>query len=109
MDHFCLTNNSFVIDGTVGFGGYANAILNDYPDIHYIGFDRDEAAVNYATKRCQSFQNFKIIQQPFSTMVDYINKHHLTPTHILLDLGFPHIKLITQIEGSHFKRRKCWI
>ena len=106
MEHFCLTNNSFVIDGTVGFGGHANAILNDYPDIHYIGFDRDEAAVNYATKRCQSFQNFKIIQQPFSTMVDYINKHHLTPTHILLDLGVSSYQIDHSNRGFTFQKEE---
>ena len=50
LKNFNLSVNSIVFDGTVGFGGHAEAILNQFPDISYYGFDKDPFAIKSATK-----------------------------------------------------------
>ena len=37
----------FLLDGTFGRGGHTKAILDAYPQIQVIGFDRDIDAINY--------------------------------------------------------------
>ncbi|MDG2264519.1 MAG: 16S rRNA (cytosine(1402)-N(4))-methyltransferase, partial [Candidatus Marinamargulisbacteria bacterium] len=79
--------NDHVLDGTLGFGGHAQAILNHLSDDgRYIGLDQDPAAISY----CQSvFQldsrvsihqcNFRDIHRVLDASVP-VNK-------VLIDLG----------------------
>lgn len=43
------------LDGTLGMGGHASAVLSSAPDIELCGLDRDEDALNFAKQRLASF------------------------------------------------------
>ncbi|MDR0652395.1 MAG: 16S rRNA (cytosine(1402)-N(4))-methyltransferase RsmH [Synergistaceae bacterium] len=47
--------NTFFADATLGGGGHAKAILEKFPDIRIVGFDRDETALAAAASRLSEF------------------------------------------------------
>ncbi len=104
INQFELSDSSIVIDGTLGFAGHAEAILDAHPDIHYIGFDKDVAAIKIASKRCQKFKNVEIINQPFSAMFDIMHQKNIRPTHILLDLGVSSYQIDQSLRGFTFQK-----
>jgi 16S rRNA (cytosine1402-N4)-methyltransferase len=44
-----------MVDGTLGLGGHAEAILDRFPDLHYIGLDRDQHALALSAERLARF------------------------------------------------------
>ncbi len=44
-----------VVDATLGFGGHAEILLNQFPDLVVIGIDRDAEAISKASKRLEQF------------------------------------------------------
>ncbi len=104
MDRFELSKDAIICDGTMGFAGHASEILNQYPNCHYYGFDKDIEAIEIARKRCADFPNVTIINQPFSTMVDFIENNHIQPTHLLLDLGVSSFQIDQSKRGFTFQK-----
>ena len=52
MNYLIIDKNGIYLDGTIGFGGHADAILKDLgPNGKYIGLDADPYALEYAKKR----------------------------------------------------------
>ncbi|MCR4667027.1 MAG: 16S rRNA (cytosine(1402)-N(4))-methyltransferase RsmH [Desulfovibrio sp.] len=45
------------LDGTLGYGGHAEAILSSAPSSELLGIDRDKKALSLATARLASFRN----------------------------------------------------
>jgi 16S rRNA (cytosine1402-N4)-methyltransferase len=39
-----------VVDGTLGMGGHAEAVLTAFDDVHLVGIDRDLQAIDIATE-----------------------------------------------------------
>jgi 16S rRNA (cytosine1402-N4)-methyltransferase len=46
-----------IVDGTVGLGGHAEALLEAAEDIRLVGIDRDEAALAHARQRLAPFED----------------------------------------------------
>ena len=44
-----------VVDGTLGLGGHAEAMLQRFPSVHLVGVDRDTEALRRATERLAPF------------------------------------------------------
>ena len=40
-----------ILDGTLGLGGYSEAMLAKFPDSHILGIDRDEQAITLSLER----------------------------------------------------------
>ena len=105
MDHFKLTNNATVFDGTMGFGGHADAILSEYPSLRYFGFDKDLAAIAMAKQRFARYSNVQIIHSPFSSMFQHLDGGQ-RPTHILLDLGVSSFQIDQSNRGFTFQKNE---
>jgi 16S rRNA (cytosine1402-N4)-methyltransferase len=101
---FNLSKLSIVFDGTLGFGGHAEAILRSYPEAKYVGFDRDIHALKIAKKRCEKHVNFSVIQESFSNIIEYIKVNKCVPTHILLDLGVSSFQIDQSKRGFSFQQ-----
>tara|TARA_B100001142_G_scaffold288727_1_gene305073 strand:+ start:160 stop:1026 length:867 start_codon:yes stop_codon:yes gene_type:complete len=104
LSNFNLNNNAIVVDATLGFAGHATAILNAYPNVHYIGFDKDPMAIDVSKQRCQGFPNVDIIQATFSSIPTALNERCITPTHVLFDLGVSSYQIDQSDRGFTFQR-----
>lgn len=96
------------LDGTVGQGGHAAAILEKTaPDGKLIGFDLDPAAVSWAEENLRKFgsERFKIFNSNFKEVKQKLNKFSGLNTFdgILLDLGVSSSELGSEHRGFSFQ------
>ena len=94
------------VDGTVGGGGHAKALLQQAPDIHLIGLDRDKTALRAAAERLAPFgarvqlyySNFTQIKQALAVL-GWPDK---APAGVLLDLGISSPQVDTPERGFSY-------
>jgi len=94
------------VDGTVGLGGHAQALLAMDPTITVVGIDRDEEALRIAAGRLSSFdERVYLIHGNYSDI-----RGHLASLGIekiagfLLDLGLSSLQLDSAARGFSFRR-----
>jgi len=85
-----------VIDGTLGLGGHAKALLEQMPmNGKYIGFDLDSEHIEIAKRRLKDFADrLTVVHDNFSTLAEQLKTLKLKGADaILLDLGMasPHV------------------
>ncbi|MDR2638831.1 MAG: 16S rRNA (cytosine(1402)-N(4))-methyltransferase RsmH [Helicobacteraceae bacterium] len=90
-----------IVDCTLGYGGHAEALLDRYARITYIGVDRDQAAIDYATRRLARFgSRFSAIKASFAEAISAIK----TPiAGVLADLGVSSPQLDNADRGFGFE------
>lgn len=99
---------SVILDGTVGAGGHAEALLeycNGGADL--IGLDLDAQAMAEAGTRLARFgDHVRLVQKSFAEASDVVAALHLDKpvTHILLDLGISSMELEHSGRGFSFQR-----
>lgn len=74
-----LTGEAIVIDATLGMGGHTEALLERFPNIRVIGFDRDTEALAIARERLA----------PFAGRVDFVHATYDQIESALDALGIP--------------------
>lgn len=105
IDNLYLGNTGTVVDGTLGLGGHALAILNNKPEVKkYIGFDVDQEAIHIAKEKLHNFQNVVYVNQNYSTASSYLQENNIPKVDsILLDLGVSSMQLDSQDRGFSFR------
>ena len=94
------------IDGTVGGGGHAAAILEqNAPDGRLLGLDRDPEAVTRARKRLVGFhERARVVCAPYVQLEDLAHQHGFLPADgVLLDLGFSTLQIDDPTRGFAFR------
>lgn len=94
-----------VVDGTVGGGGHAEALLVRYPAIErYVGFDRDDEAVARCEKRLARFgDRVEIVHASFYDMNERLDRLGIGAVDgVLLDLGVSSYQLDDPGRGFSF-------
>ncbi len=94
------------IDGTVGAGGHAAALLEaSAPDGQLFGFDRDERALTIAYERLSHFgERVRLFQTNFDQLGRVAEMYHLPRADgILLDLGVSSMQLDEAARGFSFQ------
>ena len=95
-----------IVDGTVGLGGHAEALLREESTFRLIGIDRDEKALDRARERLAQFgPRVKVIHGNYRNLdilldgvgVDWIDG-------FLLDLGISSLQLDDASRGFGFRR-----
>jgi len=82
MNHLLTDKNGIYLDGTLGFGGHANAIMKKLgPSGIYIGLDADPYALEYAKKRLS-------VHTAFCTL-HHVNYRNFSE--VLTSLGIPKV------------------
>ncbi|MCK4682249.1 16S rRNA (cytosine(1402)-N(4))-methyltransferase, partial [Candidatus Bipolaricaulota bacterium] len=78
-----------VVDGTVGLGGHAEALLQAEPEVTVIGIDRDEEALRHAANRLSPFkERVRLIHGNYRDLGEHLDVLGIdTITGFLLDLG----------------------
>lgn len=95
-----------VVDGTLGMGGHAEAVLTAFPDVHLVGIDRDTQAVDIATKRLAPFSDRTDIVHAVDDELPGIlaDLGIGSITAILLDLGVSSLQLDEDDRGFSYSR-----
>src|SRR5262245_56806571 len=94
------------IDGTVGAGGHAAALLTaSAPDGRLLGLDQDSTALALARQRLDEFgDRVQLIHANFSQLGQMASLHHIPPADgILLDIGVSSMQLEQPERGFSFQ------
>lgn len=78
----CGAPGAVVVDGTLGMGGHAEALLQRLPEVRLIGIDRDPDALARAEARLA----------PFSHRVDFVHARYDEMADVLANLGIPEVQ-----------------
>jgi 16S rRNA (cytosine1402-N4)-methyltransferase len=96
------------LDGTVGAGGHAAAILDaSAPDGRLIGLDRDPAALAIASGELARFGDRAVLTRGnFAVLDELAGERGFAPVDgIILDLGLSSIQLADDERGFSFRSR----
>ncbi len=88
-----------VVDGTVGFGGHAEAILSAHPGLQLIGVDRDPVALEAAASRLSRFSDRVTLVRGLYSDFDHVLAGVGKVDGVLLDLGFSSPQLDDPARG----------
>lgn len=94
-----------VIDGTLGAGGHAQALLEAHPEIsHYLGIDQDPSALAIARDRLTPWAAKTIFRHGNFDEIDFYLKELAlpSPNAILVDLGVSSMQLDQAMRGFSF-------
>ncbi len=95
-----------LVDGTLGAGGHTERFLETFPTAFVIGFDRDAAALEAATKRLAKFHDrFIGIQARFDALAsvlnaDFTDPHVVTPPTEAQEQQFAKVRQAIQEAGG---------
>ncbi|OGL74567.1 16S rRNA (cytosine(1402)-N(4))-methyltransferase [Candidatus Uhrbacteria bacterium RIFCSPHIGHO2_02_FULL_60_10] len=95
-----------VVDGTVGLGGHAAAILErTAPDGRLLGLDRDEAALDAARSQLGRFgSRVMLVRASYRDVRRVLLTHAFGPVQAaLLDLGFSSLEIDDPTRGFSFR------
>ncbi|MCI0452233.1 MAG: 16S rRNA (cytosine(1402)-N(4))-methyltransferase RsmH [Candidatus Latescibacteria bacterium] len=88
-----------VVDGTVGFGGHAQAILAARPDVRLIGVDRDATALEASAARLRGYADRVRLVRGLYSDFEHVLVGEGKVDGILLDLGFSSPQLDDPARG----------
>ncbi len=98
-------SDGLFIDGTVGAGGHAAAILNAAPESRLLGFDRDPRSLDIARATLAPFgERATLVHANYDTMGEVAPDHGFASVDgILLDLGLSSMHVDEAARGFAFK------
>ncbi len=82
-----LETDAVIVDGTVGLGGHAAALLERFPKIRLIGIDRDPKSLAMAEGRLARFERRVTLRQGSYADLPKLAPG-VSPQAVLLDLGY---------------------
>lgn len=95
--------NDCIVDGTLGFGGHAQALIQQLgPTGRYIGLDQDPAAIVYCKTQFQSDDRVHIHACNFRH-IDTVLSASIPVHKVLIDLGVSSHQLDHQTRGFSFQ------
>ncbi len=95
------THNN-ILDGTLGLGGYSEAMLARFPGSHVLGIDRDTQAIAFSLERLKPYgERFEAVHANFSTLKDIITIHGDFDAYVF-DLGVSNMQLTLPERGFSF-------
>ncbi len=98
-------SSSLIVDGTVGGGGHAEAILTSNPDVRVIGLDRDGAAIELADQRLRRFgKRIQLHEASYSLINEVLREYSGSgkADGVLLDMGMSSYQLDSPGRGFSY-------
>ncbi len=109
LDALMPVPEGLVVDGTVGGGGHARALLDARPDLRLLGLDRDPAAVEAAREALAPYgERAMVVQAGFEHLDEEVERHAETTgttgaVAVLLDLGVSSVQLDEAARGFTYR------
>ena len=105
IEHLQPTRGGIFVDGTVGLGGHARALL-DAGASQLLGIDRDPAAVTLARERLHDFgDRARVVHGDYRDLPAILDREGVSAVDgILLDLGVSSMQLDEPGRGFSFRR-----
>ena len=105
VNALCVKPEGTYVDGTLGGGGHAEAVLSKLNDQgRLIGIDQDEAAIEAAGERLKAFPNVTLIRDNFGNMKEVLQRLGIAGVDgIVLDLGVSSYQLDTPERGFSYQ------
>ncbi|GAB3692249.1 16S rRNA (cytosine(1402)-N(4))-methyltransferase RsmH [Angustibacter aerolatus] len=99
------TAGSVVVDGTLGMGGHAEALLRRCPEAVLVGIDRDEQALALAGERLAGFgERVRLVHAVFDELAQVLADLGLASVQgVLLDLGVSSLQLDEEQRGFAYR------
>jgi 16S rRNA (cytosine1402-N4)-methyltransferase len=96
---------SVVVDGTLGMGGHAEALLTGCPNAQLVGIDRDPQALALAGRRLAAFgARVSLVHAVYDQVGEVLAARGLdTVAAVLLDLGVSSLQLDTGDRGFAYR------
>ncbi|MCK9235080.1 MAG: 16S rRNA (cytosine(1402)-N(4))-methyltransferase RsmH [Acholeplasmataceae bacterium] len=95
--------NGIYVDGTLGGGGHAEAILKQLKTGFLFAFDQDPFAIAYAQKRLEKYPHFQLINRNFIHLEESLNELGVTLIDgLLLDLGMSSFQIDDANRGFSY-------
>jgi len=95
----------FFVDGTLGAGGHAEAILKNHPEIElFIGIDQDDTALDLSRKRLEPWKDkILLVKGNFGDLEAHLNQAGVNKVDgMLFDLGVSSMQLDRPEKGFSF-------
>ena len=90
-----------ILDGTLGLGGYSEAMLNEFNDAFVLGIDRDEDAIRFSRERLKDYgTRFKAVHANFGD-ISQIEECRNFDAYVF-DLGVSNMQLELAERGFSF-------
>jgi 16S rRNA (cytosine1402-N4)-methyltransferase len=98
---FLAGRGGILVDGTIGLGGHAEALLAADPAARLVGIDRDPHALERARERLACFGNrVQLVHGSFADLDDHLARLGARPVNgVLLDLGVSSMQLDDASRG----------
>lgn len=107
LDGLRVVAGGVYIDGTVGAGGHATAILEQAEGVRLLGLDVDPVALGIAGERLRPYieqGRVRLVQSNFERLDEVAQAEGFSPTDgALLDLGVSSMQLDTPARGFSFR------
>ncbi len=106
IENLNIKSDGIYVDCTLGYGGHSEAILRQIPNGFLYGFDQDEEALVYASKRLAKVgHNFKVIYANFENLKEKLNELGVFKVDgIIFDLGFSSPQIDDESRGFSFMK-----
>ena len=96
---------SVCVDGTLGLGGHAEAVLEACPHAHLVGIDRDQQALELARERLAPYADrltlVHAVYDEFATVVESLGLKAIDAT--VFDLGVSSVQLDEEERGFAYR------
>ncbi len=106
VDRLALQPGAVIVDGTVGPGGHAEALLRAEPRIRLMGIDRDRTAIERAKRRLERYgPRVTLVQGAYERLDRILDTARIGVIDgLLLDLGISTLQLDDVRRGFSFRR-----
>ncbi len=94
-----------LVDATLGLGGHTEALLERYLEAHVVGIDRDQAAIEIATRRLERFgARVRLLRGRHEEIVEMLKSEGIEEIDgVLADLGASSMQFDDPERGFSFR------
>ena len=101
-----ISMNGYFIDATVGYAGHSMEILLKYPELEYIGIDKDKTALEFSKKNLFKLKHNKIYyHKSFSDIFTNFDFDNNNVSAILADFGVSSLQLDQDERGFSYNSK----